>query len=452
MDNHKYGDFNPYLVKSTDNGRTWRSMKGNLPDRTLVWRIVQDHVQSNLFFAATEFGIYFTVNAGNRWVKLKGDMPTISFRDLAIQRRENDLVGASFGRGFFVLDDYSALRTVSEAKLKEEAVLFPTRDAWWYIQRPDLSFDDQKGSQGASHYVAPNPDFGAVFTYYLKDGLKTNEQIRKEQEKKNKGNNIPFPGWENVEAERNESKPQILLTITNSSGKVIRRLNGPVTSGFHRVAWDLRHPANDAVTLKKQEYPFGAPRGLLAIPGSYIASLSKVVDGKVTPLSDPISFTVKQMHKGALEGATPDKAAAFWRSFEEASGKVSALDIKLNKVGKRLNAMERGLKLASTAPGNLDSRLIALKNKFNSVTTEFRGNQAKQQIGEKTKPTIGDRMFAIYKGVDRSTYGPTSTHLETMTIINTLIKNITSKYNGLKNETDSISKALLEAGAPYVEE
>ncbi|MEM9918281.1 MAG: glycosyl hydrolase, partial [Bacteroidota bacterium] len=140
LDNHKYGDFKPYLLKSTDAGKSWKSISSNLPERTLVWRIVQDHIKKELFFAATEFGIYFSVNSGREWVPLKGNVPTISFRDLAIQRRENDLIGASFGRGFFVLDDYSVLREVSDQELAKEAKLFPTRKAWWYFQRPHLSF------------------------------------------------------------------------------------------------------------------------------------------------------------------------------------------------------------------------------------------------------------------------------------------------------------------------
>ena len=103
LDNHKYGDFKPYIYKSTDKGRTWKSMKSNLPAKTLVWRMVQDHIDPQLLFLATEFGIYFSQNGGGKWVKLKGS-PTIAFRDLAIQKRENDLIGASFGRSFFVLE------------------------------------------------------------------------------------------------------------------------------------------------------------------------------------------------------------------------------------------------------------------------------------------------------------------------------------------------------------
>lgn len=452
LDNHKYGDFNPYILKSTDNGRTWKSIKGNLPNRTLVWRVVQDHIQPNLLFAATEFGIYFTINGGNKWIKLKGNMPTISFRDLAIQRRESDLVGASFGRGFFVFDDYSVLRNVSEAKLKEEATLFPTRDAWWYIPRPDLSFDDKKGSQGASHYVAPNPDFGAVFTYYLKDGLKTSKEKRQEIEKKNKGKDIVFPGWDKVEAERTEQKPQIVLTISNQKGKVIRRINGPVKSGFHRVAWDLRYPASEAISLKSQNDSSDPPKGFMAVPGQYTATLSKIVEGKVTQLSTPVSFTVKRLYEGALKGAAVEKVAEFWRNFEEIGDKVSSLDLQIGKEKKRIKAMRIALQRANVAPGDLDNRLHVLEQSMSNLNKELYGNSAKQQIGEKNKPTIGDRMFAIYRGVDRSTYGPTDTHQETMQIITNQIGRLTAKFNAIRNESISLSKAMRDAGAPFVED
>ena len=124
LDNHKFGDYSPYLLKSADRGTTWTSIRADLPDGTLVWRIVQDHVKPELLFTGTESGIYFSASAGRAWVKLVGGVPTISFRDLAIQKREDDLVGASFGRGFFVLDDYSSLRNVSEEQLAEEAAAF----------------------------------------------------------------------------------------------------------------------------------------------------------------------------------------------------------------------------------------------------------------------------------------------------------------------------------------
>ena len=134
FDNHKQGDFAPYVFKSADRGRTWEFIGADLPDRHLVWRIIQDHENPGLLFVGTEFGVFCTVDAGERWIKLSGGAPTIPFRDLEIQRRENDLVGATFGRGFYVLDDYSPLRHVSEQALSEnEYLLFPVKKALLYV-------------------------------------------------------------------------------------------------------------------------------------------------------------------------------------------------------------------------------------------------------------------------------------------------------------------------------
>ncbi|MCG8457393.1 MAG: hypothetical protein MI919_14040, partial [Holophagales bacterium] len=272
LDHHKFGEFGPHLLRSRDRGRQWTSMRGNLPERTLVWRLVQDHVRPELFFAATEFGIYFTVDSGMRWIRLEGGVPTIAFRDLAIQRRENDLVGASFGRSFYILDDYSPLREISEELLEQEATLFAPRDAWWYFPRPHLAFEPGRGYQGAAHFVAPNPPFGAVLTYYLKDDLETRETVRQGQEKaaSKAGEAVAFPGWEAVERERREPEPGIWLIVRDAEGRIVRRIPGPTGAGFHRVAWDLRYPTPIAVELVEPPPPeWGEPpRGLMVAPGT----------------------------------------------------------------------------------------------------------------------------------------------------------------------------------------
>jgi len=165
LDHHKTGDFEPYLLKSTDRGHTWTSIAGDpedggLPSRHLVWRLVQDHENPALLFAGTEFGIFFTVDGGGKWIELTGGVPTISFRDLAIQKRENDLVGASFGRSIYVFDDYSPLRQVSEELLERDAVLFPVKDAWWYIEKRPLGRGDLNWLLAAACLVAPYEIFG----------------------------------------------------------------------------------------------------------------------------------------------------------------------------------------------------------------------------------------------------------------------------------------------------
>ena len=246
LDNHKYGDFRPYVYKSTDKGKSWRSISSNIPERTLTWRIVQDHVKKDLLFLATEFGIYFSINSGKRWSKIKGGVPTISFRDLAIHKRENDLVGASFGRGFYVFDDMSVFRELSNTQMQSPASLFSVRKAWWYIPRSHLGFGDRpKGTQGDSYFTAKNPPFGAVFTYYLKSDSKSSLAVRQDKEKAllKDGKSVGFPGWDAVEKERRELKSEVIFVVSNSKGEIVRRLNAPAKQGFHRIAWDLRYPS-----------------------------------------------------------------------------------------------------------------------------------------------------------------------------------------------------------------
>ena len=133
LDNHKFGDYQPYLFKTTDGGEKWTSMSEGIPDGTLIWRIVQDHVNPNLLFLGTEYGVYVSVDQGEKWHKFSAGLPTISVRDLAIQKRENDLVLATFGRSFYVLDDYSPLREINAESIAKDAMLFKPRKALQYL-------------------------------------------------------------------------------------------------------------------------------------------------------------------------------------------------------------------------------------------------------------------------------------------------------------------------------
>ncbi len=452
LDNHKYGDYKPYILKSTDRGKTWKQIQSNLPERLLVWRLVQDHVKEDLLFAGTEFGIYFSPNGGDRWIKLKGGVPTISFRDLAIQRRENDLVGASFGRSFYVFDDYSALREVDEEMLKSEATLFPTRKAWWYIPRSHLGFHGMKGDQGASYYVAPNPDFGAVLTYYLKDDLKTEKEIRAEKEKSMTGD-VPFPGWDKIDAEAIETKPKVWLTITDNKGNIIRRVEGSTKKGFHRVAWDLRFPPPNAIAMQEPPPPMwgGPPTGLMAAPGEYTATLYKQVDGEVTQLSEPQNFDVVPLRKGALEGANPSEVTAFWRSYEDAVRTHSAMQMTLGNALTKVGRMNKVLQNSTTSAGDFDTRLFNIRKSLKTIQQDLNGSQAKQQTGEKTKPTIGARLFVLNIGISNSTYGPTTNHKNGLKIINSQMDKIGDKLETSLADLSSLAKDLVAAGAPWME-
>jgi hypothetical protein len=456
FDNHKYGDIRPFIYKSSDRGRTWKSIVGNLPGRTLTWRIVQDHVDPNLLFAATEFGVYFTADGGTTWLKLAGT-PTISFRDVVIQRRENDVVAASFGRGIYVLDDYSSLRNTTSAGL-QLATLFKPRDAWWYTPRSALSFDDKKGSQGDDLFVAPNPPFGAEVTYYLPKALMTRAESRKKSEAAITEGDIPFPGWDALEAETRQSDPKIWLTIKSEDGSVVRRVRGPVSAGFHRVAWDLRYPSTDVVRLANATATESAtsfdspePAALMAPPGSYTVSLSQEIDGVVTALTAPQSFSVKPMTEPALKGAAPQVVADFWRSVEDAERTSSALQASLQQAIGQVSAMTLALQRATTEPGDLDKRIYDARSALHDLEKVLGGPAAKQEIGARTLPTVGSRLFSITLSVGRSTYGPTSTNREQLAIVQRQLGMLTAELNEQQAELASIAKMLSSVGAPFIE-
>lgn len=172
--------------KSTDKGNTWISISNSLPKNGTVHTIEQDFVNPDLLFVGTEFSVFFSVDGGKERVQLKSGIPSVAVRDLTIQRRENDLAVATFGRGFYILDDYTPLRNFKPGILEKNAYIFPVKDALLYIQ------SGGKYGQGSTYFSAKNPPYGATFTYYLKEGTKTKKQQRKEKEKNSMGSTLPL--------------------------------------------------------------------------------------------------------------------------------------------------------------------------------------------------------------------------------------------------------------------
>ncbi len=454
LDNHKAGDFKPYVYKSVNKGKTWQSIKGDLPETNLAWRLVQDHVNKDLLFLGTEFGVYFSVDGGKAWVQLKGGMPTIPARDLAIQKRENDLVVATFGRGFYVLDDYSALRNISKQKLEEEAVLFASRPAWWYMQQRPLG-GGKKANQGHDIYIADNPEFGAMFTYYLKDGFKTAKDIRKEAEKKAKENNqtVSLPDWDALDAEQSELKPQLFMVIEDAEGNFVRRLYAPSGKGVNRMNWDLTYPAVGVISSKAKPKTDNKANGFMAAPGMYKATLYKQINGETTKLSETIDFEVKQMRKGAIPAiSTPEELANFWRSIEDFQKKQSATNATIRNAMEKLDAMRVALNRASVIPGDLDKQLFDLRTNLLNVERQLSGSKAKSQVGEKNPPSIGDRVWSAVGGTAFATHGASDLHKENFRIAQEEFAELESKLSDiLYKQMPKVEKAILKAGAPFIE-
>ncbi len=445
LDNHKFGDYKPYLLKSTDKGRSWTFINGNLPKTLLTWRVVQDHVDRNLMFAATEYGVYMTKNGGGSWTQLKGGMPTISIRDITIQRRENDLVAASFGRGFYVLDDISPLRDFSSDTKGQEATLFDVKDAYWYVPKGEIY------GQGNNEYKAPNPDFGAVFTYYLKDSIATLESARKLSEK-NK-TTVPFPGWEALEAEKIQQKPAILLTVRNSNGEVVNVVKGSNKKGFNRVSWDLTIADRSGEVLnppKGGEDYFNL--NIMATPGDYTVTLEKWVDGKQTALGESRSFKVVPLAKGALEGASYEEMIAFRKSFEGYQQDLKATKTVLAETKKKIEAMQRALQKATSSSESLTERMYSTRSSILAIDSKLNGNKAKADIGEVNAPSASDFEFMGKIALASSTYGPTALHQQALSDAKSRLRGVKSELSSIvNNDIPALETALKSAGAPWIE-
>ncbi|MBT8069327.1 MAG: glycosyl hydrolase, partial [Gammaproteobacteria bacterium] len=301
IDNHKRGDYKPYVLKTENRGRSWSLISNNLPDRGSAHTIIEDHVDPSLLFVGTEFGVFFSNNGGESWNELTS-LPTIAVRDLEIQRREGDLVVGTFGRGVYILDDYSPLRT-SGNELKQPT-LFSVRNAWLYVPDSRRGWGG-KGDFGVGRYTADNPPYGAVFAYYLPEDLQSIKDKRREAEKERakKGEDNPYPSWDQLRREDREEAPSITLTVRDASGNVMQRIAAPAGKGFHRVAWNMRYPAPDPVNLKPETdlAPWmNPPQGPLALPGTYSVSMSKRVGGELVDIASPQPFTLKPLFEGGL--------------------------------------------------------------------------------------------------------------------------------------------------------
>ncbi|MEM1434154.1 MAG: glycosyl hydrolase [Pseudomonadota bacterium] len=453
LDNHKFGDFTPYLLKSTDGGRSFQSIAGDLPDRHLVWRIVQDHVKPTLMFAATEFGLFFTVDGGTSWIELEGGVPTIAFRDVTIQRREQDLVAASFGRGLFILDDYSPLRTLTPAAVEQQALLFPTRRAWWYLERHPLGFSEG-AYQGHGFFRAPNPPFGAVFTYYLKADLLTQAEARQavEAPKIAEGENTPHPGFTVVDREVREAEPEVHLTVRDSSGAVVRRVVGPVTKGIHRVAWDLRYPAMDAIAYDPAERPDAdkQPKGHLVSPGEYTVELAQWVNGVRTELAPPQSFTVQRLRQSALPEADPAAAAAFRARTATLQRSVSAAIQLVQEFKDRLGLLKQAITRARDDSGSLNQQWQDLNRRVLDAEKQLSGPQAQRAFGNAVPESVEQRLSSVVTGMRNTTQGPTKTHASALEVAEADFKVVRAQLVELQQAAfPQLAAALSKSGAPW---
>jgi photosystem II stability/assembly factor-like uncharacterized protein len=453
FDNHKNEDFKPYLLRSTDAGKTWTSIAGNLPENGPVLAFAEDTVNANLLFAGTEFGAFFTVDGGSHWVQLKGGLPTIAVRDMVIQAREGDLVIATFGRGFYVLDDISALRQIKAESLEHSAAMFPVKDSLLYIERHPLG-GPKKGFQGDAFYTADNPPYGAVFTAYLKEKLKTKKEKRQDAEKEaaKKNQTLPYPTNDELRAEAEEPKPEVYFVVYDESGAPIRRVEGGIESGFQRAAWDLRYsaPSLRESTEEGEDFAPAGTQGPLVISGTYRVQMFQKVGGTVSELGSAQSFKVVADGTSALSAVDRAAQEEFQRKVARLYRAVSGALHTADDVEARLKAIRAALRETPAAEKQLGAAADSIEQANRGILRAMRGDSEMQKRQEPVPSSINDRVEIILEGERFALTKPTQTHIDDYNIASGEFAGELAKLRALVEvDLAKLEKDMEAAGAPW---
>lgn len=454
FNHHKYGDFKPYLFKSSDKGRSWVKISNNLPKRGSVYAIEEDPIDQNLIFCGTEFGVFFSPNNGGRWKKLGNGLPTIAVRDIAIQKRENDLVLATFGRGFYVLDDYSSLRNIENSKPSTNALIYPIRDALVWEKSTPLGLPG-KAFQGDNFYSAPNLGPEAMITYYYDNSFKSSKEIRQKKEKELIKNNksTPYPTYESLKSETEELAPFLLFTIKDASGKIVNKTSKKPKEGLQRFHWNLRYNVKEPINLNKSGFynPFaGKKEGSLVNPGTYTIEMQLFRNGSLSDLTDPVLFKVVPLDNSTLPATDRTAKVNFQRDVEALSAELQAVQRTIADMNNRIRHMKEAVKLAEHPMTEAYNAILKLEKDLKVINNSLYGDPVKRRLDIDQPITPGRRIGSINFGQKYSTASPTKTHLEGYQIAKEEFTPI--KQNVKKLYTEDLVKLeqlLNQIGAPY---
>lgn len=444
FDNHKRSDFKSYLLKSTDRGKSWHSIAGDLKEPNVVYSIQQDNIKADLLFVGTEYGVYFTFNGGKKWIQLKGELPTIAVRDMDIQKRENDLVLGTFGRGFYVLDNYTPLRKIDDKMLDEqENILFPIKDALMFIKRR-ATFS----GVGSSFFKADNPPFGATFTYYIKEAPKTRKEDRQEAEKELIKENKPvyYPTWDELREEDREEKSYLLFVIFDEQGNVVRKLKEGIKSGINRVTWDLRYADTNPVKKVTDKNESGTP----VMPGMYSVEMFMSVNGELKKIAGPQTFEASVLQNTTLPAENRAELVAFQKNMGEFNRAVEGALNATRDLKKKTDVLIYAIKQTPEAPHSLIDDALKIKRGAEDILQHLYSDETIANRNEPTYPTIYDRLNEIAWGVWETTSSPTKTQRDSYkTASEEFVVLLSQIKNLLEVDLKNLEQQMEFYGAPW---
>jgi photosystem II stability/assembly factor-like uncharacterized protein len=451
FDNHKRGDHKPYVMKTVDRGVSWELIVDGLPVRGTAHTIIEDHVDPALLFTGTEFGLFFSTDGGQNWHELTG-LPTISVRDLEIQRREGDLVVTTFGRGFYILDDYSPLRT-PESDLESGATLFPVRDTWLF--NPDSRRGwGGKGDWGTGRYVAENPPHGAVFSYYLAEELQSLKDRRRSEEKKRaeKGEDNPYPSWDELRREDREEAPSVTLTVRDAQGNVVQRIKGPAGKGFHRVAWNMRYPAPDPVDLDPPatRAPWeGEPKGPMVLPGTYSVTLSQRLEGQLSDIGNAREFVLKPLYSGGLVAEDRASVLQFQANTADLLRAVMGANRAAGEIETRIKHLLQAVEDTPGATEQQAAAVRALNTRMQDLQQQLGGDRTVSSRAEPVPMSLTARVRTIAGGSWESQSAVTGNYRDSFEIAASQFPGVLADLKAIAADLAALEAELEAEGAPW---
>jgi photosystem II stability/assembly factor-like uncharacterized protein len=373
FEHHWFDDFHPYLYKTTDFGRTFSKISGNLPGNDYIWVVKEDPKNPQLLYVGSELGLHVSFTGGNEWVRMSlKNLPPVAVRDIVIQPRENDLILATHGRSLFVLDDVSPLQQMNAQVAGQSAFLFG--------MRPALRFDAMArgggsvGQSGNKPFLGPNPPYGAPITYYLKA--------------------------------RGPAKIEIL----DAAGKVIRDLGAiPQDAGLNRVNWDLRYQGPHTRRLTGGDDEGGGFRfpaiGPQVLPGKYTVRLTAAGQTLTRELEVRLDPTVS-VNESEL------------RTQLEIDTRLRDMTSAVNDALRSVDTWKVELDTAETSVRTLDPQaskvLLGLIGERKQQVTSMELKLARPDSipGYSMAPRLVDRLGQLLNGIDRVLQAPTKYEVE----------------------------------------
>ncbi|MBN1225102.1 MAG: hypothetical protein JXB23_17770 [Candidatus Aminicenantes bacterium] len=402
FDGHWADDFAPYLFKTEDFGKTWKSIRGDLPDGMVVNTLAEHPRNPNLLFIGTEFGLFLSVNGGANWVLARSNLPRVPVDDIIVNARENDLILGTHGRGIFIMDDITWLEKLDEGALRAEAQLFPVRDAVQYYESRKLP------DPGAAQYFGPNPDYGALITYYLK-------------------NDPP-------QAEESENMLSVEIFIMEKDGNTVRKIDGPDGKGFHRVAWDLHYELGFDPEGTSEGY-YEPKKGPFVLPGEYTVKLkARGMESTQTVVVslDPRIEAEPDVLQKRLEASKSVNSMA--KAFVDSRKAIKGIQ---DEIGRIKNV----LKSADDLPQGINSRVDDISKKLDEVKKEFETDWYGMEFS----------IMDLIGQLDASVSAPTRSQMKTITHLHAKLDKAIELINGLITaDLPKLNKNLVEHDIPFI--